>query len=137
VTELLCYRIIGSNVGPKRKWGRAVAAARPRQARARMSGIKLPRATPAATPAGPKAGTPDTCRLTITIRGADYRARPVRNEAFAGAGRAWSLRKLGTNTRHHVVETIHRQTFDCGDHVWRHEGRETSCKHVRALRGRG
>jgi hypothetical protein len=77
---------------------------------------------------------PDTCRLTITIRGADYRARPVRNDAFAGAGRAWSLRKLGTDTRHHVVDTLHGPTCDCGDQVWRHEGRDASgCKHIRAL----
>jgi hypothetical protein len=80
---------------------------------------------------------PDTCRLTITIRGADYRVRPVRNEAFAGSGRAWSLRKLGTDTRHHVVETIHGPKCDCGDQTWRHEGRETSCKHIRALRATG
>jgi hypothetical protein len=81
--------------------------------------------------------TPDTCRLTITIRGADYRARPIRNEAFAGAGRAWSLRKLGTAIRHNVVETVLGPTCDCGDQVWRHEGRETACKHIRALRATG
>lgn len=81
---------------------------------------------------------PDTCRLTMTIRGADYRVRPIRNEAFAGIGRAWSLRKLGTAERHHVVETIDGPTCDCGDQTWRHEGRdEVGCKHLRALRATG
>jgi hypothetical protein len=87
---------------------------------------------------GQKSKLPDTCRLTVTIRGADYRARPIPNDAFAGSGRAWSLRKLGTDERHHVVETMHGAECDCPDFVFRRDGLDPAgCKHVRALRATG
>src|SRR4051812_29395920 len=79
------------------------------------------------------APAPDVCRLTVTIRGADYRARPVRNET--SAGRAWSLRKVATGARYHVVETPHGPSCDCADFTFKRDGIDPAgCKHVRSLR---
>lgn len=80
-----------------------------------------------------KAPAPDTCRLTVTIRGESYTVRPVRAES-SEVCRIWRLRKPD-GTAYNVVETIHGAGCDCGDQTFRHEGRDqTGCKHIRALR---
>ena len=72
----------------------------------------------------------DVCRMVLIIRGESYTARPVDSDGF----RAWRLRKAD-GTVHHVTETPHGPTCDCGDQIWRHEGRDAiGCKHLRACR---
>jgi hypothetical protein len=63
----------------------------------------------------------ETCSLTLTIAGVDYRLRPV------SAG--WRLRKAGSDELYLVVEAGDGASCDCGDARFR--GRR--CKHVRAL----
>src|SRR5262249_38123360 len=78
----------------------------------------------------------DLCRLTVTIRGTCYTARPVRPEAD-GVTRAWRLRKAD-GTTYDVADTAHGATCDCADQTFRHEGIDAAgCKHVRALRALG
>jgi hypothetical protein len=75
----------------------------------------------------------DTCRLTLHLRGTAYRVRPVASDD----GRAFRLRKAD-GTIYDVAETPFGPTCDCGDQVWRHEGRDgTGCKHIQALRKLG
>jgi hypothetical protein len=75
----------------------------------------------------------DACRLILFLRGVAYRVRPLASEA----GRAFRLRKAD-GTCHDVTETPHGPTCDCGDQVWRHEGRDDiGCKHIRGLRTLG
>jgi hypothetical protein len=80
-----------------------------------------------------KSRTADTCRLTLYLRGVAYRVRPLTSES----GRAFRLRKAD-GTCHDVSETPYGPTCDCGDQVWRHEGRDgIGCKHIRGLRTLG
>lgn len=81
---------------------------------------------------------PDTCTLTLAIRGDQYRVRGVQADAFGATSRAYRLRKAGTHEVHHVAETIHGPTCDCPDQTFRHEGRDAlGCKHIRALKALG
>ena len=73
---------------------------------------------------------PTTCRLALTIGATTYTIRPI---ASALHSRAYRLRKPD-GTVYYVTQDQHGHHCDCGDFVWRHEGRETVCKHVRALR---
>jgi len=83
-----------------------------------------------------KGKPPDTCRLTVHIRGVCYSARPIRPEA-SDVTRAWRLGRPD-GTSYVVADTACGPTCDCGDFVWRHDGRDaTGCKHVRALRALG
>jgi hypothetical protein len=78
----------------------------------------------------------DRCRLTVTIRGAAYTARPIRPETSEVA-RAWRLCKV-YGTTYTVADTIDGTTCDCTNLVFRHEGHDqVGCKHVRALRALG
>jgi hypothetical protein len=79
---------------------------------------------------------PDTCRLTVTIRGVAYTARSIRPET-SNVARAWRLRKAD-GTTYTVADTSDGATCDCGDFIFRHDGRDQAgCKHVRALRALG
>jgi hypothetical protein len=90
---------------------------------------KAPRKPARARPA-------DTCRLSITIRGTAYTARPIRPET-SDVIRAWTLRK-GDGEPYTVADTIDGSTCDCADFVYRHDGQDQAgCKHVRALRALG
>jgi hypothetical protein len=82
-----------------------------------------------------KTKAPDLCRLTVTIRGESYTVRPVRAEA-EDVIKAWRLRKAD-GTAYDVADTADGQVCDCADHVYRHDGQGTACKHVRALRALG
>lgn len=110
-------------------------------ARARAFGLKLPTPTPTApAPAAPPADPrPRTCRLTLTVAGQDYRVRPLANDAFAGSGRAWRLRKLdGSGTAYDVVETIHGAECDCPDWIFHRDGLDPKgCKHIKSMRALG
>jgi hypothetical protein len=82
-----------------------------------------------------KTKAPDTCRLTCTIRGVSYTVRPIRPET-SDVVRAWRLRKADGES-YTVADTADGQVCDCADHVYRHDGNGTACKHVRALRALG
>src|SRR5437588_5518275 len=78
----------------------------------------------------------DTCRLTLTIRGVLYGVRPLEIEDDDIA-RAFTLRKAD-GTTHTVADGAYGATCDCGDFIWRHEGKDASgCKHIRAARAVG
>jgi hypothetical protein len=78
----------------------------------------------------------DVCRLSVTIRGVCYSARPIRPET-SDVIRAWRLRKADGMT-YTVADTIDGATCDCADYVCRHDGHDqTGCKHIRALRALG
>ena len=78
----------------------------------------------------------DTCRLTLTIRGTAYSARPIRPE-LPEVIRAWQLRKPDGES-YTVADTIDGATCDCAEFTFRHEGIDaTGCKHFRALRALG
>lgn len=81
----------------------------------------------------PKA--PSTCRLILEIGEAAYRVRPIPAPAF-GQRKAFRLRKAG-GAVYHVADTLHGPTCDCGDQTFRHEGRASACKHIRALKAVG
>jgi hypothetical protein len=76
-----------------------------------------------------RARPPDTCRLTLTIRGVAYSVRPV----ACPTGRAWQLRNAGTGATYDVAETEHGPECDCADATYRHGDGGTFCKHIRAL----
>jgi hypothetical protein len=83
-----------------------------------------------------KTKAPDVCKSTVHIRGVCYSARPVRPEA-SDIIRAWRLRRAD-GTAYVVAETIDGATCECGDFVFRHDGRDhEGCKHVRGLRALG
>jgi hypothetical protein len=78
----------------------------------------------------------DTCKLTVTIRGERYTARPL-TPGTSGVIRAWRLRKAD-GTCYTVADTLDGASCECGDFHWRHEGQDhLGCKHVRALRALG
>jgi hypothetical protein len=86
-----------------------------------------------------KAKPADVCRLTLTIRGVDYRVRPlaVEDQGFAVL-KAFRLRKAGTDRVYDVARTVYGDTCDCGDQTFRHEGNDdVGCKHIRACRAAG
>jgi hypothetical protein len=75
-----------------------------------------------------------TCRLTLTIRGADYSVRGLVPDPLAGVGRAYRLRKLADGSLYDVAETEHGPVCDCPDFAFRRDGLDPQgCKHVRAL----
>jgi hypothetical protein len=82
----------------------------------------------------------DVCRLTITIRGVAYTARPLRPET-SNVIRAWRLRKpdgRAPGGSYTVADTSDGPTCDCADQTFRHEGIDaTGCKQIRALRALG
>lgn len=81
-----------------------------------------------------KTRPPDVCRLTLHIRGVAYSVRPVASED----GRAWRLRNRDNGHVYDVADTLYGPTCDCGDQVFRHEGRDAiGCKHIRSLRAVG
>ena len=89
-------------------------------------------ATATTTPprkAGPAA--PTTFRLLLAIGGTVYWVRPITSALHA---RAFRLRRADGQGEHYVTQDEHGHHCDCGDFTWRHEGRGTACKHVRALR---
>ncbi len=91
-----------------------------------------------ATAKKPKPATakaPDICRLIIEIGDTMYRVSPIPVRDF-GARRAFRLKK-DADTIHHVIEHIHGIECSCGDFVFRHDGKPTTCKHVRALKAVG
>lgn len=80
-----------------------------------------------------KTPKPDTCRLTVTIRGTAYTARPVRPET-PDVIRAWTLRRPDGET-YTVADTDPGAVCTCADFVYRHDCRDQSgCKHIRAMR---
>ncbi len=78
----------------------------------------------------------DTCRLTLHVRGVAYAVRLLEVDPGAGVSRLVRLRKAD-GTAYFVAETAHGATCDCGDQTFRHEGRESSCKHIRTCRALG
>jgi hypothetical protein len=85
-------------------------------------------------PASPRPA--DVCRMTISIRGVSYTARPNCPES-SDVIRVWRLRKPD-GTVYTVADTIDGAMCDCADFTFRHEGHDqTGCKHVRALRALG
>jgi hypothetical protein len=78
---------------------------------------------------------PDTCRLTVVIRGVAYSARPIRAD-LPEIIKAWRIRKSGGET-YDVADTTAGPSCTCADHEFRHQGNGTSCKHGRALRALG
>lgn len=79
--------------------------------------------------AGPAA--PTTFRLLLAIGGTVYWVRPITSALHA---KAFRLRRADGQGEHYVTQDEHGHHCDCGDFTWRHEGRGTACKHVRALR---
>jgi hypothetical protein len=78
----------------------------------------------------------DTCRLSVTIRGVVYTARPIRPEA-SDVIRAWRLRKPD-GAAYTVADTSDGATCDRADQTFRHDGHDqVGCKHVRVLRALG
>jgi hypothetical protein len=77
----------------------------------------------------PRPKPADTCRLTVTIRGESYTARPNPN----APGLAWRLQKASGGATYDVSHT----SCDCPDSTYRHAGGETECKHRRSLRALG
>jgi hypothetical protein len=78
----------------------------------------------------------DVCRLIVHIRGESYSVRPIRPET-PDVARAWRLRKAD-GTTYVIADTIYGATCECGDFVFRHEGKTlTGCKHIRACRALG
>jgi hypothetical protein len=78
-----------------------------------------------------KTKAPDACRLTVTIRGVAYTARPVDSDV-PEVIKAWRLSRPD-GTTYVVADTIDGATCECGDFVFRHEGTGTACKHIAAL----
>jgi hypothetical protein len=91
-----------------------------------------------ARPAGGTRRPPDVCRLTLTIRGDDYRARVLPADRSTGVVALVRLRKLDGGEVYHVAR--HGDglvTCECADYHFRHEGQGTACKHARALSAAG
>jgi hypothetical protein len=76
-------------------------------------------------------GAPTTFRLLLSIGGTAYWVRPITSAIHA---RAFRLRRIDGKAEYHVTQDEDGHQCDCGDHVWRHEGNGTACKHVRAMR---
>jgi hypothetical protein len=82
----------------------------------------------------PKRTVPDVCRLTLTIRGTDYRVTPIARPE----GRTWKLRRVDGKGSCVVVERMGGPTCTCADQAWRHHGRDDQgYKHIRACRALG
>jgi hypothetical protein len=84
-------------------------------------------------PAKPKQTIPDVCKLTLTIRGQDYRVipHPCPN------GRAWKLRRADGKRSCIVAEGPGGAWCDCPDARFRHATDDSGCKHLRACRALG
>ena len=74
---------------------------------------------------------PTTFRLLLALGGTVYWVRPITSALHA---KAFRLRRADGRGEHYVTQDEHGHHCDCGDFTWRHEGRGTACKHVRALR---
>ena len=84
-----------------------------------------------------KTTAPALCSLRLRISGVSYRVRPI--EALsrdAGVARAFRLKRVGAEPIT-VADTLHGIVCDCGDYVFRHDGKGTLCKHARACRAVG
>ena len=79
----------------------------------------------------PRPAAPTTFRLLLSIGGTVYWVRPITSALHA---KAFRLRRADGRGEHYVTQDEHGHHCDCGDFTWRHEGRGTACKHVRALR---
>ena len=102
----------------------------------RPSTDSKPEARPPPRPRKP--APPDVCRLTLAIRGVTCTVRLLAADAGADVARLIPLRRSGDSpATYHVALTAHGATCDCGDQTFRHEGRETACKHIRACRALG
>jgi hypothetical protein len=75
---------------------------------------------------------PDTCRLTISIRGELYGVRILDTDPEAGVNRLVRLRKAD-GSLYYVVDVDGQVSCDCADAEFRHTGNGTYCKHARAL----
>jgi hypothetical protein len=78
-----------------------------------------------------KQAIPDVCKLTLTIRGQDYRVTPHP----CPIGRAWRLRRADRRGECIVTEGPDGAWCDCPDARFRHSGHDgAGCKHIRACR---
>jgi hypothetical protein len=80
--------------------------------------------------AKPKQAIPDVCKLTLTIRGVDYRVTPHP----CTTGRAWKLRRADGKGSCIVAEGSDGASCDCPDARFRHATDNEGCKHIRACR---
>ena len=87
--------------------------------------------TRAARTRTPRPAAPTTFRLLLALGGTVYWVRPITSALHA---KAFRLRRADGRGEHYVTQDEHGHHCDCGDFTWRHEGRGTACKHVRALR---
>jgi hypothetical protein len=87
--------------------------------------------TRAARTRTPRPAAPTTFRLLLALGGTVYWVRPITSALHA---KAFRLRRADGRGEHHVTQDEHGHHCDCGDFTWRHEGRGTACKHIRALR---
>src|SRR3982751_2138166 len=74
---------------------------------------------------------PTTFRLLLAIGSTVYWVRPITSTLHSKACR---LRRADGKGEYFVTQDQHGHHCDCGDHVWRHEGNGTACKHVKSLR---
>jgi hypothetical protein len=96
----------------------------------------LPAAAPAPVPTPARTrkarpAAPTTVRLLLAIGTTAYRVRPITSALHS---KAFRLRRADGTGEYFVTQDEHGHHCDCGDFTWRHEGRGTACKHVRALR---
>jgi hypothetical protein len=74
---------------------------------------------------------PTTFRMLLALGGTAYWVRPITSALHA---KAFRLRRADGRGEHYVTQDEHGHHCDCGDFIWRHAGRGTACKHIRALR---
>jgi hypothetical protein len=92
-----------------------------------------PAVKPARRPRTAKPKPADTCRLTLTIRGEDYRARVLPADTAAGVLALVRVRKLSGGEPYHVARhAAGHVSCECADYHFRHEGNGSACKHGRA-----
>jgi hypothetical protein len=73
-----------------------------------------------------------TCRVSLTINGTEYLARPLPTSRHA-AQRVFRLRKADGAT-YHVSQHGHGAECDCPDFIFHRDGLDpTGCKHIKAL----
>jgi hypothetical protein len=66
-----------------------------------------------------------------------YRVVPVESEASIG-GPAYRVKKAGTNSEYHVIQTPAGARCECKDFLTRRDGKDKyGCKHIRTLRAVG
>lgn len=73
-----------------------------------------------------------TCRLTLTINGRNYNARPIL-AGSTNARKAFRLRE-SDGTIYHVVDTPHGLQCDCPDFLFHRDGIDVEgCKHIKSM----